>query len=63
MCILITEEDTKNKVVISAKTVGLKESQWKPTADLVWNMKTAKANEAISILVRTKQCGGASYDR
>ena len=43
MCILVTEDAKKKEWMDNAKTAGYKEAQWKPMADLLWEMSTANS--------------------
>lgn len=53
MCIVVTEDVKKKAYMETAQKAGLKESQWLPTADLVWKILSASsAGEKKSILVR-----------
>lgn len=53
MCIIITENERKQKYIEYAKKAGLKEAQWQPTADLFWILRnTNSTGEKKSILVR-----------
>lgn len=55
MCIVVTEDAMKAKWMDNAKTAGYKEAQWKPIADLLWEMHTANTTGLKkSILVRTE---------
>lgn len=52
MCIIVTEDAKKKQWMDNAKTAGYKEAQWKPIADILWEMRTTNSTGAAkSVLV------------
>lgn len=51
MCILVNEDAKKKQWVENAKTAGFKEAQWKPIADLVWDLLSLNSTGARKSLL------------
>lgn len=52
MCILITEDEKKTEYKERAQKAGLKDDEFKPMADMMWKMRSAKSiGEEKSIMV------------